>query len=413
MSKRRVVITGLGIISPLGSQITAAWAKALAGESGIGLIEEFDTADFTTKFAGNVKDFDVLQYMPLKESRKYDRFIQYGFAAGVQAIQDAGLESLETLNFDRIGVSIGSGIGGIGTIEANHQTLTKSGPKRITPFFIPASIINMVSGLLSIQYGFKGPTLAVATACTTGTHSIGLAARSILMDETDIMIAGGTESAITPLGVGGFAALRALSTRNDAPQLASRPWDKDRDGFVLGDGAGALVLEEYEHAKKRGATVYAELVGFGMSSDAFHITRPAEGGVGAAKAMENALRDAKLNPSEVHYINAHGTSTPAGDIEEILAIKKVFGAAAKSLTISSTKSMTGHLLGASGAIEAIFSVLAIKDGVIPPTINLEQPDEGCDLDLVPKVARKTPVTVAMSNSFGFGGTNGTLIFKKI
>jgi len=413
VSKRRVVITGLGIISPLGNQLEEVWQNILAGRSGVSLIREFDTSGFTTRFGGLVSNFDVSQYLSAKESRKYDLFVQYGIAAGSQAVQDAGLNTFSQLNLDRVGVSMGSGIGGIGTIEANHLTLIQSGPKRISPFFIPASIINMVSGVLSIQFGFKGPNLALVTACTTGCHSIGLAARAISYGDADVMVAGGTERAITPLGLGGFAALRALSTRNDAPERASRPWDRDRDGFVLGDGAGALVLEEYEHAKKRGARIYAELVGFGMSSDAFHITRPAEGGVGAAKAMLNALQDAKMTGEDIQYINAHGTSTPAGDVEEILAVKLSFGEAAKKVAVSSTKSMTGHLLGAAGAVEALFCILALRDQVAPPTINLENPDEGCDLNLVPNTAREMPIKTAMSNSFGFGGTNGTLIFRKV
>lgn len=412
MSKRRVVVTGLGIISPVGNNIKTAWQSLLAGKSGIRTIEHFDPSSFTTQFAGIVNDFDVSQYFSLKEARKCDPFIHYGVAAAKEAIEQAGLHQDERLNKDRIGVSIGSGIGGLGTIEENHDVLKSSGPRRISPFFIPGSIVNMTSGYVSIQYGFKGPNVAFATACTTGTHSIGMAARMIAYGDADVMIAGGTESACTPLGLGGFAAARSLSTRNDAPALASRPWDKDRDGFVLGDGAGVLVLEEYEHAKKRGATILAEFVGFGMSGDAFHITRPPEGGLGASASMKAALKDAGLNPESVNYINAHATSTHAGDKEETLAMKDALGDAAFKVAISSTKSMTGHLLGAAGAIEAIFTVLAIRDQVAPPTINLDHPDEGCDLDYVPKVARSMKINVALSNSFGFGGTNGTLIFQK-
>ena len=413
MSKRRVVVTGLGIVSPIGSKVEEAWKALLAGTSGIRLIQGFDTSEFSTRFAGQVIDFDVTQYLSSKEARKCDTFIQYGVAAACDAVVSSGLDKFEYLDKDRVGVAIGSGIGGIGTIEANHRSLLESGPRRISPFFIPASIINMASGHVSIIYNFRGPNLAFATACTTGTHSIGLAARCIAYGDADVMVAGGAEHASTPLGLGGFAAVRALSTFNEAPEKASRPWDKARDGFVLGDGAGALVLEEYEHAKRRGAPILAELIGFGMSGDAFHITRPSEGGTGAAAAMQNALRDAGLNPSSVDYINAHATSTPAGDVEETLAIKLALGEAAYKVAMSSTKSMTGHLLGAAGAIEAIFTILAIRDQVAPPTINLDNPDEGCDLDYVPNVARKMPIEVALSNSFGFGGTNGTLVFKKL
>lgn len=413
MSKRRVVVTGLGIISPIGNQVELAWKALLAGKSGIQLIRDFDTSEFSTKFAGLISDFDATKYMSAKDARKSDLFVQYGVAAAVQAVRNAGLDLYDGLDKDRTGVSIGSGIGGIGTIEANHKQLMQSGPRRVSPFFIPGSIINIAAGYVSIAFGYRGPNLAMATACTTATHSIGLAARCISYGDADVMIAGGAECAGTPLGLAGFASVRALSTRNDDPERASRPWDKDRDGFVLGDGAGALVLEEYEHAKKRGAVILAELVGFGMSGDAFHITRPAEGGVGAALSMKNALNDAKMNPEDIQYINAHATSTPAGDEEETAAIKLEFGPAAKQVAVSSTKSMTGHLLGAAGAIEAIFTILAIRDQVAPPTINLDNPDEGCDLDYVPNVAKKMRIDVAMSNSFGFGGTNGTLIFKKL
>lgn len=410
MSKRRVVITAAGIISPLGNRVEEAWQNAISGQSGIRLIQGTDMSDFTTKFAGTIQNFDPTQVMSVKDARKCDVFVQYGVAAAVEAVKSSGLLDFPGLDLERVGVSIGSGIGGIGTIELNHVVLSQSGPKRISPFFIPGSIINMVSGNVSIMYGFKGPSLAVATACTTGTHSIGLAARCIEHGEADVMIAGGAEYASTPLGIAGFAAARALSTRNDAPECASRPWDKGRDGFVLGDGAGALVLEELEHAKRRGAVILAELIGFGMSSDAFHITRPS--GVGAVSSMKNAMKDAKMNASDIHYINAHGTSTPAGDTEEARAIKTALGDAASSVAVSSTKSMTGHLLGAAGAVEAIFSVLSIRDQIAPPTINLDDPDEECDLDFVPHHAREMFIEVAMSNSFGFGGTNGTLIFKK-
>jgi 3-oxoacyl-[acyl-carrier-protein] synthase II len=412
VSKRRVVITGLGIISPLGNRVEEAWNKALAGESGIRLIQDFDTSDFATKFAGIITDFDAVNVMSAKEARKCDVFIQYGVTAATEAIKNSGLLDTPDLDRERVGVVIGSGIGGIGTIESSHATLSEQGPRRISPFFIPGTIINMVAGHVSINHGFKGPNLAVATACTTGTHSIGLAARCIEFGDADVMIAGGTEYASTPLGMAGFCASRALSTRNDAPEKASRPWDKDRDGFVLGDGAGVLVLEELEHAKRRGANIIAEVIGFGMSSDAFHITRPAEGGVGAAVSMHNAMKDAKVLPSDIQYINAHGTSTPVGDLEETLAIKSAFKEFAFKVAVSSTKSMTGHLLGAAGAIEAIFTVLAIRDQIIPPTINLDNPDEGCDLDYVPHTARRTPIEIALSNSFGFGGTNGTLVFKR-
>ena len=413
MSKRRVVVTGLGIISPVGNQIEEAWAAILAGKGGIRLIQSFDTSDFTTKFAGIITNFDVHEYMSPKEARKCDAFVQYGVAAAAQAVRDAGLDTYANLDKDRVGVFIGSGIGGIGTIENNHRLLMQSGSRKISPFFIPASIVNMASGHVSIMYGFRGPNLAAATACTTGTHSIGIAARCIAYGDADVMVVGGAEAACTPLGLGGFAAMRALSTRNDAPEQASRPWDKDRDGFILGDGSGVLIMEEYEHAKKRGARILAELIGFGMSGDAFHITRPSEGGHGAAAAMKNAMKDAHIQASDIDYINAHGTSTPAGDLEEVYAFKLALGEAVNRVAISSTKSMTGHLLGAAGAIEAIFSILALRDQIAPPTINLENPGEGCDLDFVPNKARKMKMRIVMSNSFGFGGTNGTLVFKTI
>jgi 3-oxoacyl-[acyl-carrier-protein] synthase II len=413
MTKRRVAITGLGIVSPVGNQVDIAWENILAGKSGIRLIDTFDTTELSVKFAGLVPDFDVSRYLSIKEARKCDLFIQYGIAAASDAIADAKLMSFSALDKDRVGVLVGSGIGGIGTIEANHQVLRESGYRRISPFFIPGTIVNMISGHVSILNGFRGPNVAVATACTTGTHSIGLAARCIAYGDADVMIAGGAEYASTPLGMGGFAAARALSMRNEDPIHASRPWDKDRDGFVLGDGAGALVLEEWEHAKKRGVPIIAELIGFGMSGDAFHITRPSEGGMGAALSMQQAMRDAKINTDEVHYINAHGTSTPPGDLEETSAVKVAFGSHATKIPMSSTKSMTGHLLGAAGAIEAVFTILAIRDQVAPPTINLDSPGEGCDLDYVPHQPRKMTIEIAMSNSFGFGGTNGTLIFKKV
>lgn len=413
MAKRRVVVTGLGIVCPLGLGLDTVWSNTLAGKSGIRLITAFPTAEFPTKIAGLVPEFNPEQFMSLKEARKCDNFVLYGIAAGVEAIKHAGLDQLDeaTLNKDRVGVIMGSGIGGISTIEEQTNILRESGPRRISPFFIPSAIINMISGHLSIMFNFRGLSLAPVTACTTGTHAIGLAFRSIAYGDADVIIAGGAEYASTPLGMAGFSAARALSKRNDEPERASRPWDRDRDGFVLGDGAGSLVLEEYEHAKRRGATIYGEIVGFGMSSDAFHITRPS--GVGAQVAMKNALADAKLNVEDVNYINAHGTSTHAGDIEESNAIKQVLGLDnAKKCLISSTKSMTGHLLGAAGAVEAIFTVMAIKDQIAPPTINLDNPDEGADLDYVPHVAKESKIKVAISNSFGFGGTNGSLVFQE-
>jgi 3-oxoacyl-[acyl-carrier-protein] synthase II len=412
VTKRRVVITGLGTVCPLGIGVDHVWKNAVAGKSGVRLITEFDTTDFPTKFAGLVPDFNPELFMSIKEARKCDTFVLYGIGAGVEAIKDSGLDQqLEQLDLDRIGVIMGSGIGGIDTIEKQTLILKESGPRRISPFFIPAAIINMISGHLSIMFGLRGLTLAPATACTTGTHAIGLAFRSILYGDADVVIAGGAEKASTPLGIAGFSAARALSKRNDDPERASRPWDKDRDGFVLGDGAGALVLEEYEHARRRGAKIYGEIIGFGMSSDAFHITRPS--GVGAQRAIQNALADANVAVEKVNYINAHGTSTQIGDIEESNAVKQVLGADnAKKVMVSSTKSMTGHLLGAAGAVEAIFTVLAIRDQVAPPTINLDNPDEGADLDYVPHTARDAKINVAISNSFGFGGTNGSLVFSR-
>jgi len=413
VSKRRVVITGLGMLSPVGNTVNESWEAVQAGKSGISNIEHFDTEKFPTKFAGLVKNFNAEDYMPRKDARKMDAFIQYGVAAAEQAFTDSGLVVNEE-NAERIGVAIGSGIGGITTIETNVHNFDKSGPRKISPFFVPATIINMISGHVSINKGLKGPNIAVTTACTTGTHSIGLAARMIQYGDADVMFAGGAEKASSQLGMGGFAAARALSTRNDSPETASRPWDESRDGFVLGDGAGVLVLEEYEHAKARGAKIYAEFCGFGMSGDAYHMTAPPESGAGAALAMKNAIKDAKINATDIQYINAHGTSTPTGDIAETQAVKGIWGDAAKNVMMSSTKSMTGHLLGAAGAIEAIFSILALRDQVAPPTINLENPSEGCDLDYVTDgKARPAHLEYVLSNSFGFGGTNGTLIFKRI
>ncbi|MDY7561307.1 beta-ketoacyl-ACP synthase II [Pseudomonas sp. 10B1] len=411
MSRRRVVVTGMGMLSPLGTDVPSSWQGILAGRSGIGLIEHTDLSAFTTRFGGSVKDFKVEEYLAAKEARRLDLFIQYGLAASFQAVRNSGLEVTDE-NRDRIGVAMGAGIGGLTNIENNSRSLHEQGPGKISPFFVPGSIINMISGFLSIHLGAQGPNYAIATACTTGTHCIGMAARNIVYGEADVMIAGGAEMAACGLGMGGFGASRALSTRNDDPARASRPWDKGRDGFVLSDGAGALVLEELEHAKARGATIYAELIGFGMSGDAYHMTSPPEDGAGAARCIANALRDAKLNVDEVQYINAHGTSTLAGDLAEASAIKTVFGDHAYKLAVSSTKSMTGHLLGAAGAVEAIFSILAINDQVAPPTINLDQPDEGCDLDFVPHEAKPMPIDVAVSNSFGFGGTNGSLVFRR-
>ena len=407
MSRRRVVVTGLGIVSPVGNTVKDAWDNILAGKSGITPITKFDVSEFSVKFAGTVQDFDATAYIPRKDIKKMDPFIHYGIAAACQA----GLEVTEE-NADRIGVAIGSGIGGIASIEAGDRNFIKGGPRKISPFFVPQSIINMISGNFSIMKGLKGPNFAIVTACTTGTHNIGDAARHIIYGDADVMVAGGAEMASTECGLGGFASARALSTRNDDPEGASRPWDKDRDGFVLGDGAGVVVLEEYEHAKKRGAKIYAELAGFGMSGDAYHMTQPSEGGEGAARCMNNALRDAGMNASDIDYINAHGTSTPAGDIAETEAIKLACGDAASQIAISSTKSMTGHLLGAAGGIEAVFSILAIRDQVAPPTINLQNQDPDCDLDYVPNQAREMKIDVCLSNSFGFGGTNGTLLFRK-
>jgi 3-oxoacyl-[acyl-carrier-protein] synthase II len=406
------VVTGLGVISPLGNTYETTWQGILAGKSGIGPIDHFDVSAYTTRFGGAVRDLDMSVYMPPKDARKMDLFIQYGVAAGIQAIADSGLVASEE-NAHRIGAAIGSGIGGLGSIEACRDIIRDRGPRRVSPFFVPGSIINMIAGNLSIKYGFTGPNLAVVTACTTGTHCIGLAARLIACGDADAMVVGGAEMATSTVGLGGFAAARALSTRNDDPQAASRPWDRDRDGFVLSDGAGMLVVEEYEFAKRRGAHIYAELIGFGMSADAYHMTSPPEDGGGAALAMENALRDADISPSAIDYVNAHGTSTLAGDVAETIALKRAFGDAAKTVAVSSTKSMVGHMLGAAGAVEAIFSVLAMRDQVAPATINLDNPDVGCDLNYVPNIAQQRKIDVVLSNSFGFGGTNGSLIFKRV
>lgn len=410
--KRRVVITGLGMVCPVGLNVADSWANILAGKSGIRPLTHFDVELFTTRFGGSVWDFDITEYMSAKEAKKMDPFMHYGMAAGHQAFIDSGIEVTEK-NAHRIGVSIGSGIGGVSGIEKGYETFQKSGPRRISPFFVPSNIINMISGNLSIMHGLKGPNIAIVTACSTGTHSIGDAARIIEYGDADVMVAGGAEMATSPTGLGGFCAARALSTNNDDPQGASRPWDLNRDGFVLSDGAGVVTLEEYEHAKQRGAKIYAEVIGYGMSGDAYHMTSPSEGGEGAMRCMQNAMRNAGINPEAVDYINAHGTSTPAGDKAETNAVKSAFGDHARKLAVSSTKSMTGHLLGAAGGIEAIFSVLAIRDQVAPPTINLETPDPDCDLDFVPKTARNMKIDISMSNSFGFGGTNSTLIFKKV
>ncbi|OTQ60279.1 beta-ketoacyl-ACP synthase II [Gilliamella sp. A7] len=414
MSKRRVVVTGMGMISPLGNTVESTWQALLAGQSGVELIEHFDTAPFATRFAAMVKDFNGEDYnISRKDARKMDYFIQYGIAAGIQAMQDAGIEVTEE-NAERIGCAIGSGIGGLGLIEENHSALVNGGPRKISPFFVPSTIVNMIAGHLSIIYGLKGPSITIATACSSGVHNIGHAARMIAYGDADAMLAGGGEKASTPLGIGGFGAARALSTNNDNPKAASRPWDKDRDGFVLGDGAGIMFLEEYEHAKKRGAKIYAEIVGFGMSGDAYHMTSPPENGSGAALAMKCAIRDAGITAEQVGYINAHGTSTPAGDKAETQAVKSIFQDNANKVMVSSTKSMIGHLLGAAGAVESIFTVLALRDQAVPPTINLDNPDEGCDLDYVPHTARQVKnLEYALCNSFGFGGTNGSVLFKKI
>lgn len=412
MSKRRVVVTGLGTVCPVGNSVKEAWSSIQEGKSGITRITRFDASPFASQVAGEVKNFDIGQVLSPKEARRVDVFIHYGIAAAVEAIRDAGLDS-KVSNPERIGLNVGSGIGGLPSIEETHRALMEGGPRKISPFFIPGAIINMISGNLSIMYGFKGPCLAMVTACTTANHCLGDSARLIEYGDADVMIAGGSEGAICALGVGGFSAARALSTRNDDPATASRPWDRGRDGFVLGEGAGVLVLEELEHARARGANIYCELAGYGMSADAHHITAPCEDGEGAARGMINALRNAGLNPDQVDYINAHGTSTPLGDVAETIALKRCFGDHAGRLAVSSTKSHTGHLLGAAGGVEAVFSVMALKDQVAPPTINLFDPDPECDLDYVPNIARKMKIKVAMSNSFGFGGTNGTLVFKAL
>nr|WP_256444454.1 beta-ketoacyl-ACP synthase II [Aestuariibacter sp. A3R04] len=412
VTKRRVVVTGMGMLSPLGSTVEGTWTRLLNGESGIGDITLFDCSNYSTRFAGQVDNFDPQDYIEKKETKKMDRFIQLGIAAGKQALADSGLRITDD-NAHRVGVAIGSGIGGLEQIEQNHIKLLNSGPKRVSPFFVPSTITNMISGFLSIMEGLKGPNLNIVTACTTGVHNIGVAARTIAYGDADAMLAGGAEASITPLGIAGFAAARALSANNDAPQQASRPWDKDRDGFVMGEGAGVMMLESYESAVARGATIYAELIGFGMSGDAYHMTSPPSDGEGAARSMENALLDAKMAPRDIGYINAHGTSTPAGDMAEVAAVKRVFGEHAYDLLVSSTKSMTGHLLGAAGSVEAIFTVLALRDKMAPPTINLDNPGEGCDLDFVAHEAKAFESPYALCNSFGFGGTNGSLIFKHI
>jgi len=412
LSQRRVVVTGLGIISPVGNTVEAAWNSVLEGKSGIGAITRFDCSDFSTRIAGEIRNFDASEFIPAKDARKMDAFMHYGIAACKQAIADSGIEVTDR-NSSRIGVAFGSGIGGIETIEVNCTKYLESGrlPRRISPFFIPGSIINMVAGHVSIAYGIQGPNLSLVTACTTATHNIGIAARCIAYGDADLMVAGGAEMATTALGLGGFCSAKALSTRNDDPRSASRPFDRDRDGFVLSDGAGALVVEELEHARARGAPIYAELIGFGMSGDAHHITAPLETGAGAKLCMENAMRDAGISPADVDYVNAHGTSTPLGDKAETIAIRGAFGDQADGLAVSSTKSTTGHLMGAAGAVEAIFSILAIRNNVAPPTINYETPDPECNLDFVPNEAREMKLRVALSNSFGFGGTNGTLVFR--
>ena len=412
MTKRRVVITGLGLISPVGNTVAEGWKNVRDGISGIGPIEHFDTSAFTTRFAGTIRNLDMGQYLEPKEQRKSDIFQHYGIAASMQAMQDSGLAVKED-DAHRYGVAMGSGIGGVNTIEVNHSKWLEGGPRKIWPFFVPGTIINMISGHVSIKYGLTGPNLAVVTACTTSTHAIGLAARLIQSDDADFMLAGGAEYSTTPLGLGGFCAARALSQRNDDPKRASRPWDRDRDGFVLSDGAGCVALEEYEHAKARGARIYAEFAGFGMSGDAYHITAPSENGQGAYRCMVNAMRDAGLNASDIDYVNAHGTSTPLGDVAETVAIKRAFGDSAKKVAVSSTKSTTGHMIGAAGAAEAVLTILALQDQVIPPTINLENQDPACDLDYTPNVARPAKLEAALSNSFGFGGTNGTVVFKRL
>ncbi|MGD1990388.1 MAG: beta-ketoacyl-ACP synthase II [Chromatiales bacterium] len=411
MSNRRVVVTGLGLVTPLGNDVSTTWEAILAGKSGIRPITHFDISEFSVRFGGTIVDFDITEYITQKDARKMDPFIHYGMAAGIQAIRDSGLETTDE-NAERIGVAIGAGIGGIYTIENNYDAFLKKGPRKISPFFVPSAIINMVAGNLSIMHGYKGPNISIVSACSTGAHNIADAVRMIQFGTVDAMLAGGAEYATTPIGIGGFAAARALSTRNEEPELASRPWDSGRDGFVLGDGAGVMMVEELEHAKARGAKIYAEIVGVAMNSDAYHMTSPSPNGQGAGRCMELALMDAGINKEEVDYINAHGTSTPAGDLAETNGIKGAFGDHAYKLAVSSTKSMIGHLLGAAGGVEAIFSALAVQDQVAPPTINHDDPDPECDLDYVPNSAREMKIDVALSNSFGFGGTNGTLVFKR-
>ena len=412
MSKRRVVVTGLGIISPVGNDVATAWANITAGKSGIGPITHFDASTFPTRIAGEIRDFDPTQYIAAKDVKKMDPFIHYGIAASIQALADSGLKPHEH-DEERIGVAVGAGIGGIGTIEKTAITYHEGGQRKISPFFVPSSIVNMASGNLSIMLGLKGPNIACVTACTTATHNIGLAMRMIQYGDADVMVAGGAEYSTVGTAVGGFCSARAMSTRNDDPTRASRPWDRDRDGFVLSEGAGVLVIEDYEHAKARGARIYCELVGFGMSGDAYHMTSPPEDGDGARRSMAAALADAKVNPTDIDYVNAHATSTGVGDIAEVNAIKSCFGDYAKKMPVSSTKSMTGHLLGAAGGVEAIFSILGMRDSVIPPTTNLDNPGEGCDLDFVPHTAREAKLDIVLSNSFGFGGTNGTLVFRRV
>ncbi|AJC23048.1 beta-ketoacyl-ACP synthase II [Pandoraea pulmonicola] len=412
MSRRRVVITGLGLISPVGNTVAEGWENLIAGRSGIANITKFDTSAHKVRFAGEVKNFDVAKYLTPQDARRMDTFIHYGLAAGIQAFEDSGLQ-VTGANAERIGVLVGSGIGGLPMIEDTQNTLLKGGPRKISPFFVPGSIINMISGHLSIKYGLKGPNLAIVTACTTGLHCIGQAARMIQYGDADAVLAGGAESTVSPLGIGGFAAMRALSERNDDPATASRPWDRDRDGFVLGEGAGVMMVEEYEHAKARGAKIYAEITGFGMSADAHHMTSPCEDGDGARRAMSNALRDAGLNADAVNYVNAHGTSTPPGDIAETVAIKRLMGDAAKKVVVNSTKSMTGHLLGGAGGLESVFTVLAVHHQKSPPTINIFNQDPECDLDYCANVARDLKIDVALKNSFGFGGTNGSLVFQRV
>ena len=412
MDKRRVVVTGIGMLSPIGNTVETSWENALAGVSGAASIDTFDTSAHSVKISAAVKDLDVTEHLDRRQARRMDEFIQYGLIAGIQAVEDAGLETLDDASRGRVGVAIGSGIGGIITITKTEGDLNRGGPRRVSPFFVPASVVNMLSGNLSIKYGFRGPNVAIVTACTTGVHNIGYGARTIQYGDADVMVVGGSEKATSPLTVAGFASMRALSTRNDDPEHASRPWDRDRDGFVLGDGAGVMVLESYEHASKRGADIYCELAGFGMSADAHHITSPPDDGAGAVTSMKNAIQDAGLTPDDIDYINAHGTSTPQGDVAETLAVKSVFGADTR-IPVNSSKSMIGHLLGAAGAVEGIFTALSLQRQAIHPTINLEHPGEGCDLDYVAGEAREMPVNAVLTNSFGFGGTNGTLVFTRV